>query len=552
MAESYLSTSLSADEPAETDNTRPHSVKQQPWYRRMNHSKGLLLFVVSMAQLLDAINISSVNIALPSIEKEVHYEKNQLQWVISAYALTYAGFLLVGGRMGDLFGHRRIFLTGTLWFAIWSLVSGFARDPIFMSIARAIQGVGAGLTIPSALAILTTTFPLGPERTFALSMFGGAGIFGQTLGVLLGGVFDATIGWPWIFYITAIISASISLMGFFVITKTNDKARTVETRIDYLGVFLFMIGIIMVVYYLTESVSAGWASAKTLAPFLVGLFLLAIFVVWEWRIDYSIMPFHIWRSRRFYSSVFIIACLAGVYNTMIFFSSLTLQNVLHYSPIITACCYIVHGVGLAVGLYSATRLFPYVRTKIITLIGWFLIAASSVLFAQIVPGSTYWQWAFPALILNCIGLAPTWISCQVNATADAANEDQGVVGAVFSVAMQIGGPIGLAISTIIQQSFDRPSEGTEGQMAGYRAAFYTFGVFSGVGFILSLLLASNQDPPEFSGLAEEEREGLEAIEGGEIAQSHGKPEIGDSVMNSSILSVSTTVIEDDKTMPRSR
>ncbi|KAG9321222.1 hypothetical protein KVV02_008142 [Mortierella alpina] len=551
MAQASLSTSLGPDEAVESDTSRTHNVKQQPWYRRLHQSKGLLLFVVSMAQLLDAINISSVNIALPSIRKEVHYEQNQLQWVISAYALTYAGFLLVGGRMGDLFGHRRIFLAGTLWFAIWSLVSGFARDPIFMSIARAIQGVGAGLTIPSALAILTTTFPLGPERTFALSMFGGAGIFGQTLGVLLGGVFDATIGWPWIFYITAIISASISLMGFFVITKTNDKAKTAQTRIDYPGVFLFMIGIVMVVYYLTESVSSGWASAKTLAPFLVGIVLLAIFVVWEWRIDYSIMPFHIWRSRRFYSSVVVIACLAGVYNTMIFFSSLTFQRVLHYSPIITACCYIVHGLGLAVGLYSATRLFPYIRTKIITLIGWALIAASSVLFAQIVPGSTYWQWAFPALILNCIGLAPTWISCQVNATADAANEDQGVVGAVFSVALQIGGPIGLAISTIIQQSFERPSEGVEGEMAGYRAAFYTFGVFSGVGFILSLLLASNQDPPEFSGLAEEEREGLEAIEGGDIAQSHGKEEVGDSVMNSSILSVSTIVIEDDKAMPRS-
>ncbi|KAF9965892.1 hypothetical protein BGZ70_003880 [Mortierella alpina] len=505
-----------------------------------------------MAQLLDAINISSVNIALPSIKEEAGFEENQLQWVISAYALTYAGFLLVGGRMGDLFGHRRIFLTGTLWFSIWSLISGFARNPYFMSIARAIQGVGAGLTIPSALAILTTTFPLGPERTFALSMFGGAGIFGQTLGVLLGGVFDATIGWPWIFYITAIISAGISLLGFLVITKANDKASSTQTRVDYIGVFLFMIGIVTVVYYLTESVSAGWASAKTLAPFLAGIVLLLIFFFWERRIDYAIMPFHIWRSRRFYSSVVVITCLAGVYYTMIVFSSFTFQKVLGYSPIITACCYLVHGLGLAVGLFTATRLFPYVRTKIIALIGWTLIAASSVLFAQIVPGSTYWQWAFPALILNCIGLAPTWISCQVNATADAANEDQGVVGAVFSVALQIGGPIGLAVSTIIQHSFDRSSsEGLEGLMAGYRAAFYTFGVFSGVGFVLSLLLASNQDPPEFTGLAEEEREGLEAIEGGDIAQGHGKEEVGDSVMNSSILSVSTTVLEDDKGMPRS-
>ncbi|KAG0204826.1 hypothetical protein BGX28_003359 [Mortierella sp. GBA30] len=513
-----------------------------------------------MAQMLDIINVASVTIALPSILRDVHYEPNQLQWVVSAYALTYAAFLLVGGRMGDLFGHRRIFLIGTTWFAIWSLVCGFARNPIFMSVARGIQGAGAGFTIPSALALLTTTFPLGPERTFALSMFGGAACIGQTIGVLLGGIFDATIGWYWIFFVTAIISAILAVSGYFVISKSNNDPEVTDRRIDYGGVALFMIGMVMVIYYLSESTTAGWASAKTLAPFLVGLASLAAFVVWEWRIDYPIMPFRIWKSRRFLSSVIIIICVTATYNTMIFFTSLTFQNVLKYSPLITACCYIIHGVGLVIGLYTVTRLFAYIRTKFIMMIGWCLIVGSSVIFAQIVPGATYWHYAFPALIVNCLGLSPTWMSCQVNAVADADDEDQGVVGAVFNVAIQLGGPIGLAISTILSQAYEGPlSGGVESLMSGYRAAFYTFGVIGGVGFLLTLIFASNRDPIEFSGklpepIANDQEKGHEVAESSNSSVIEDKAEViekkavsGHSGVVSSASSVAPTVVEEGKT-----
>jgi MFS family permease len=330
-------------------------------------------------------------------------------------------------------------------------------------------------------------------------MFGGAACIGQTIGVLLGGIFDATIGWYWIFYVTAIISAILFVAGYLVISQINNETHVVDRRIDYTGVFLFMLGIIAVIYYLSESTTLGWGSPKTLAPFLVGVVFLSLFVFWENRIEYPIMPFRIWRSRRFFSSVIVIICTTATYNTMIFFTSLTFQNVLQYSPLITACCYIVHGVGLVIGLYTVTRLFKYMRTKFILLIGWLLIIASSVLFAQIVPGTTYWQFAFPALVVNCIGLSPTWMCCQINAVADADDEDQGVVGAVFNVAMQIGGPIGLAFATIISQSHQGANGTLVDMMDGYRAAFYTFGVIGGVGWVLAAIFASNRDPIEFSG-----------------------------------------------------
>ncbi|KAI8595056.1 major facilitator superfamily [Dissophora ornata] len=156
--------------------------------------KGLLLMLMSMAQMLDIINVASVTITLPDIMKEVGYKVDQLQWVTSAYALAYGAFLLIGGRLGDLFGHRFIYIMGVTWFSIWALVNGFAKDPIVMSVGRALQGMGAGFTVPSALAILTTTYPVGPERTQALAIFGGTGAIGSVIGVLLGGILGSTIG----------------------------------------------------------------------------------------------------------------------------------------------------------------------------------------------------------------------------------------------------------------------------------------------------------------------------------------------------------------------
>ncbi|KAG0045018.1 hypothetical protein BGZ83_009736, partial [Gryganskiella cystojenkinii] len=168
--------------------------KTQPsFFQSLKQMKGLLLAIVSSAQMLDIINVSSVTIVLPNIMRDVGFEVDQLQWVASAYSLAYGAFLLLGGRLGDLFGHRNIYILGVTWFSIWAVVSGVSSSPVMISIARALQGMGAGFTVPSALAILTTTYPVGPERTKALSIFGGTAAVGSVVGVLLGGVLGSTI-----------------------------------------------------------------------------------------------------------------------------------------------------------------------------------------------------------------------------------------------------------------------------------------------------------------------------------------------------------------------
>ncbi|KAF8952497.1 hypothetical protein BGZ46_003462 [Entomortierella lignicola] len=471
------------------------TVQSLSWLQRLNQNKSLLLALVSMAQMLDIINAASVTITLPDIMREVGFKVDQLQWVTSAYSLTYGAFLLVGGRLGDLFGHRRVFIVGVTWFAIWSLVNGFAHNPIVMSVGRALQGMGAGFTVPSALAILTTTYPAGPERTKALAIFGGTGAIGSVLGVLLGGIFGSTIGWRWIFYITSIIAFSMGLLGFLVIPLEMSDSKAEDRRVDYFGVFTFTVGIVCIIYYLSEGTSSGWAVASTLAPFIVGIAMLFVFVAIEYKVDYPIMPLRIWRSRRLITSCVAIGCVSASLNGMIFFSSLVLQDVLGYTPLHTSFAYIVHGVGAIVAIMILTKLVTMVRTKILMVIGWFFLIGSGILWAQIKVDSSYWSIPFPSLILSFLGMAPVWLCCQVNSVADASDKDQGVVGAVYNVALQIGGPIGIAVTNILANSRNSPMAFGAALLPGYRAAFYAVGIIAGVGLVLTIILANNSDPP---------------------------------------------------------
>ncbi|KAG0304644.1 hypothetical protein BGZ98_005243 [Dissophora globulifera] len=411
-----------------------------------------------MAQMLDIINAASVTIMLPDIQREVGYKVDQLQWVTSAYALAYGAFLLIGDRLGDLFGHRRIFLMGAAWFSIWTLVNGFAKNDILMSIGRALQGMG----------------------------------------------------WRWVFYITSVIGFSVMFIGLLIIPAEKDESVSTNRRIDYIGLASFTLGLVGVIYYLSEGPAAGWASAQTLAPLFVGLTLLGVFLVVESRIDYPIMPFHVWRSRRLISSCIIVIMSRA---TLRFHTSLN---------------YIVHGVGIVVTIMALTKLVTLVRTKIVVIVGWLFFIASGILFAQIKADSSYWSIAFPAFILNVLGLGPPWLCCQINSVADADDEDQGVVGAVYNVSMQVGAPIGIAISNIVANSRNPPGTMGVDLLLGYHAAFYTYAIMGGVGLILTVLIAPNQDviPEEkissgVAGGAGREELGMEVIshaEGKETAR----------------------------------
>ncbi|KAG0258185.1 hypothetical protein BG011_003450 [Mortierella polycephala] len=426
-----------------------------------------------MAQMLDIINVASVTIVLPKIMHD------------GQFCLRFG--------IRHLFGHRNIYMLGVAWFSIWAIVNGFAKNPIMMSVGRALQGMGAGFTVPSALAILTTTYPVGPERTKALSIFGGTAAVGSIVGVLLGGILGSTIGWRWMFYITGIIGFIILALGFFVIPAEKSQGIVEDRRLDVFGMVTFTAGIVLVIYYLSEGSTAGWASAKALAPFIVGIVLLITFVIIEFKIDYPIMPLHIWQSRRFVASCATMFFMMAALNAHFYFASLALQNVLGYTSLKTSLAFIPHGVGAIIIVAILSVLIGRVRTKIIIVAAWFFLIASGVLWAQLKATSLYWAIPFPSLILNTIAMSCIWLTCQINSVADAADEDQGVVGAVYNVCIQIGAPVGIAVSNIIANNKNSIIAVGPELLPGYRDAFYSFAVMAGVGLVVTLVISPNSD-----------------------------------------------------------
>ncbi|KAF9934779.1 hypothetical protein FBU30_000073 [Linnemannia zychae] len=363
-----------------------------------------------------------------------------------------------------------------------------------MSIGRALQGMGAGFTVPSALALLTTTYPVGPERIFALAVFGGTGAAGGVIGVLLGGILGSTIGWRWMFYLTAILGFIMGCLGVIVIPASKGESKVKDRRVDFLGLIAFTAGIVCVIFYLTESPADGWASVKTLVPFIVGIILLVSFLAIEYKIDYPIMPLYIWKSRRLVASSLAIICVSAANNAMVYFASLLFQNVLGYTPFKTSLAFIANGVGAVLMNIVVNKLLSRVRTKVIMLVGWLLFVASGVVFAQTNEKSSYWSYPFGAIVLNFVGMVPVWLCCQINSVADANDEDQGVVAAVYNVAQQIGTPIGIAIANIVASGKNSPSATGAELLPGYQAALYSYAVMAGVGLLVTLFFAANRDP----------------------------------------------------------
>ncbi|KAG0054100.1 hypothetical protein BGZ83_011984 [Gryganskiella cystojenkinii] len=469
------------------------------WRSRLRAHKWLLLLVVSFAQLLEIVNISSSTVVLPAILADVKYEPNQLQWVMSAYTLAFAGCLVMAGRLGDILGHRLLFLVGLTWFSLWSLIIGWTNSPVFMSISRALQGIGAGLTIPSALATLTTTFPPGPKRNQALAVFGSCGASGMVVGTLVGGALGDTIGWRWVFRLSAILGAVLAAIGFLVIPDIQHNARNPDGSrrgVDAGGLICFMGGIIMIVYYLSDAPARGWAAAQTLAPFIVGIVLLVAFIVIEFKVADPAIPPRIWRSRRFSSSVLGAVCVSSATNLMVYFTTLYLQNVLGYTTMQNGLAFLVCGVGSIPMNVATAKVLPLTRTKYLLIVGWIFLLVSAVLFAQMDEKNSYWKGPFPAYVVNVFGTAPVYLANQVNAVMYAPNQDQGVVSGIYNSAIQLGGPIGIAIATAISTKY-APVNVVNDKAAllkGYQSAFYTMAGFCGLGLIITIVFNPNRDP----------------------------------------------------------
>ncbi|KAF9356948.1 hypothetical protein BGX34_009680 [Mortierella sp. NVP85] len=468
----------------------PPTTKFQKFCHQM---QPLMLYVVSLAQFLDIVNGASMTVAMLPIAKELKFEVQQQQWLISSYALSFGGLLLIAGRMGDLFGHRRVFLSGLFWFGIWSLVNGFSRSPVMLCISRALQGIGAAAQIPTALALIAIKYPAGRERTRALSVFGAIGAMGAVTGLLLSGALTSTIGWQWIFFLSAIMSAILFVLGVFAIPDAPGL-HGVSPKIDIGGSITATAGIVCVIYYISSGVETGWASAQTLPVLFVGIVLLIAFIFIEKRIPYRIMPFHIWKHQAFTVSFVLIFTMQAAFQGYLYYSTLIFQEVMGYQIMRTSLSYLVHGLTAVVFYSFLGKILNRVPLKPTIALGFLLLACSALMFAFVTATSSYWVLPFLSLIVNVLGLGMVMLPAQITALRDAADDDQGVVGAIYNVGLQIGAPFGLAILTVISGNLNEGQTPGPDRMHGYKYALIGVAAFGLLGFVLTVLLLPHVKP----------------------------------------------------------
>src|SRR5207342_1306490 len=376
--------------------------------------KWLALALLSVVQFMVVLDIAIVNVALPSIQVDLGFSQENLQWVISAYALFFGGFLLLGGRAADLLGRRRMFLIGVVLFTTASLVSGLAWGEAPLIGARALQGLGAAIITPAALSILMTTFAEGKERNAALGAWGGVGAFGAVAGVLLGGVLTDLLSWEWIFF----VNIPVGLAGLVIAPILLNESRDASVKsFDVPGAVLVTSGLVVLVYALTRGNHDGWGSVETIGLFTVSAALLGSFLLWESRTAEPLMPFSIWRLRTVAGANVAGLILGTALFAMFLVLTLYMQQVLGYSPMRTGIGYLAVA-GTAI-LWSgvAAQLVNRVGVKPVLVAGMAFMSAGLLFFTQVSVGGSYVGDLLPGFLLISIGMGFSFVPISIAALA---------------------------------------------------------------------------------------------------------------------------------------
>ncbi|HEX6652294.1 MAG TPA: MFS transporter [Thermoleophilaceae bacterium] len=399
---------------------------------------------------LDFVDASIVNVALPSIREDLGFSEQALQWVPSAYLLTYGGFMLVGGRAADLLGRRRILVAGTVVIGLSSLIGGFAESEGVLVGARLAQGLGAAMMLPAALSILTTTYREGSDRNKALGVWGAVGGLASAAGVLLGGLLTDGPGWRWVMFVNP-VAALLVLGGIFALIS-DDRRRGQLRNFDLRGAGLVTGGMLLLVYALVEAPTVGWGTARTIGGLAGALLLLAAFVFNEQRVRRPLAPLSIFRTNGLaYADVTQLIAFAG-FLAMFFFLTLYMQNVLGYSPIETGLAYlpVTFGAGMAAGITS--QLVGRTGTRPVIVTG-ALIAAAGVYYLSHVPvGGSYVADLLPGLVVMSLGMGAVFVAVTAAANAGVPADKAGLAAALLNASQQLGGALGLAIFSAIATS----------------------------------------------------------------------------------------------------
>jgi len=416
----------------------------------MRRSPWATLAVLALAQFIVVLDVTIVNVALPHIQADLNFSTDSLQWVINAYTLLFGGFLLLGGRMADLLGPRRVFVAGLLLFGVTSLVAGLSNSPEFLIGARAVQGLGGALLSPSALAILTMTFAHGRERNIAMGVWGGLAGLGGTLGVVAGGVLVDSLSWQWVFFVNVpIVIALVAVIPVFV----RDVRHSVGRRtFDTLGAVLGTAGLLAVVYGVVRSEPRGWGSAEVVGVLAAGVALLVAFVLVERRSAAPLVPLRLFRSRALSVSGASLALNGAAFLSMFFLTAIYLQQVRGDSALEAGVHFLPMGGAAIVGALLASQLVQRVGTRTVQLSGAVLSVAGLVLLAQADATGSYVSELLPGFIIFGFGIIGVGVPGQITAVSEVQHHEAGAASGVVNAMYQVGGALGLAIVTTLSIS----------------------------------------------------------------------------------------------------
>jgi EmrB/QacA subfamily drug resistance transporter len=456
---------------------------------RHSRNPWVVLVVVCLAQFMVILDATIVNVALPHIQTSLGFTEASLQWVINAYTLVFAGFLLLGGRAGDLLGRKRLFLVGLVIFTAASFLNGIASTSGMLIGFRALQGLGAALISPAALSIISTTFAEGKERARALGVWAAIAVGGASVGLVLGGALTQAFSWRWIFFVNVPVGIAAFIAALRLVPESKDEHA--HQRYDIAGAVTVTGGLMALVYGLVRSATHGWSSTQTIVSFLVAAALLAAFVLIERRSAEPLVRLSIFRVRSLTTAnLSMFLAFSGMF-AMFFFNTLYIQKVLGFGPLKAGVSFLPFTAGVMVSAGLAANFAPRIGVRPVAVAGMVLTIIGLLLFSRMPVDGSYASDVLPGMILSSLGLGAIFMPLTLVATTGLENEDQGLASGLFNTSQQVGGALGLAILTTIAASHT-DAKTAAALVHGFHYAFAGAAVLVGLSLVVFVALLRKQ------------------------------------------------------------
>jgi EmrB/QacA subfamily drug resistance transporter len=465
--------------------------------RTTSTNRWLILVIACLAQFMVVLDATIVNVALPSIQRGLHFSPSDLQWVVNAYTLIFGGFLLLGGRAADLLGRKRLFAAGIALFSLASLLNGLAQSSGMLIVGRGLQGLGGALVSPAALSIITTTFTDNADRTKALGVWSAIAAGGGAVGLLLGGVLTDLASWPWIFIVNVPVGIAALALTFRYVPES--RVETEHRSFDLAGAITVTAGLVVLVYAIVKAQAFGWGSARTIGLMAAGAALIAAFVLIERRSVAPLVRLSIFRIRTLTAADAVLLLVASGMFGMFFFASLYVQEILGYSPLRAGLAFLPITAGIVIGAGIAQQLIKRIGVRNVSVVGITLATAGLLWLTRLPVHGSYVGDLLTGLMPLSIGMGLVFVPITLLGTGGVHEDDAGLASGLFNTAQQVGGSLGLAILSTLaaSQTTSLLHGGQTGVIAarvsGYHVAFLAAAVMLAAGAVILVALVRRRD-----------------------------------------------------------